>query len=717
MIRFLLASHQTRTGRPPDSGISHQYSNMKTYSAYWKALGVSCILVGCAACNRHEAAPAPAEFRSPVPPLGRTPAKASPGEFTFEIPPAPAVPVYSRDVAPLIEKYCLDCHNSVAAKGGVVLDNFRDEVPDKEQTSLLQGVAGILRSESMPPEGEPRPDSDELETINCWLDAAIATDRPDRRGVALRRLNRVAFNNTIRDLIGLELRPADDFPSDDVGYGFDNIAEVLSMPPVLVEMYLAAAERTIREALRNPESRARILNPPVDAVPLAFRKFKPPVRTPRADKIFRTTPVTEDPEFKRQQHIYDILRAFADRAFRRPATHDELTRLLGTVLSAEKDGESPESSLELALEAVLASPQFLFGSAAVDDPGQAGPPLPPNDYALASRLSYFLWSSMPDDELFRLASQGTLRQPETLRAQVLRMLQDRKGRSLAENFAPQWLELRKLGEFAPDPVLFPDFDEALRSAMLEETRRFFATIQDEDRDVRELLDADFTFLNDRLARHYGIAGVVGSQFRRVTLSGTPRGGVLTQASVLTATSNPTRTSPVKRGKWILENILGTPPAPPPSGVEALKEAQGSVHSATLRDRMESHRSNPSCASCHRRMDPLGFAIENFDAIGAWRTHDGDQTIDPTGKFPGGQPFHGPIELKAILLSRRHAFARCLSEKMLTYALARGLERADRRHVDQIADRLARDGYRFSALVLAIVESAPFREPENAGGAQ
>jgi hypothetical protein len=322
---------------------------------------------------------------------------------------------------------------------------------------------------------------------------------------------------------------------------------------------------------------------------------------------------------------------------------------------------------------------------------------------------------MPDSELFELASAGALRQPENLRAQVLRMLRDRKSRALAENFAPQWLQTRKLGEFTPDPILFPGFDESLKWAMLEETRLFFAAIQDEDRDVREFLDADFTFVNERLARHYGIPGIAGEQFRRVSPAGTARGGVLTQASVLASTSNPTRTSPVKRGKWILENILGAPPAPPPSGVEALNEGQSVTVGGTLRHRLERHRSEPSCASCHRRMDPLGFGLENFDAVGAWRARDGGQPIDPSGKLPGGQAFQGPIELRAVLRSRRHAFARCLTEKMLTYALGRGLERGDRCDVQCIVSRLARDGYRFSALVLAIVESEPFRGPESTGG--
>ncbi len=669
----------------------------------------------CAACDRPDAGLAQAGSTDGIGRIAQSPAKALPVNSSLEISAGRAEPVYSRDVAPLFEKYCLECHDAAAAEGGVVLDVFRDEVLDKERRSLLLRVADNLRSESMPPEGEPRPDSGELETINRWLDAAIALDRQGPKGVRVRRLNRAEYNNTIRDLIGVDLRPADEFPSDDVGYGFDNIAAVLSTSPILVEMYLAAAGMVIGEAFQTPGIRERILNPPVDAIPFAFRKFKPPVRTPRVDKIFRAAPVADDPELERQQRIYDILRGFADRAFRRPTTHDELTRLLGIVLSAEKDGEGSESSIKLALEAVLASPRFLFGPQMFDDSGQSVSPLPADDFELASRLSYFLWSSMPDEQLFRLASQGTLRRADNLRAQVLRMLRDRKARALAENFASQWLQTRKLDEFTPDRNLFPGFDESLRSAMLEETRLFFATIQDEDREVLEFLDADFTFVNDRLARHYGIPGIVGERFRRVSLSGTPRGGVLTLASVLAATSNPTRTSPVKRGRWILENILGAPPSPPPSGVEALKEGRGEIEDGTLRHQLERHRSDPSCASCHRRMDPLGFSLENFDAVGAWRMRDGEHPIDPSGILPGGQAFRGPVELRALLRSRRGAFARCLTEKMLTFALGRGLERGDRRHVDTIVARLARDGYRFRALVVAIVESDPFRDPENNGG--
>ena len=680
-----------------------------------KPIGAVLILTGLIGCDRAEPVPiATGAGRAPdsIAAIGDP---ASRGSSDIDEPPHRPMPVYSRDVAPIIEQYCLNCHDSAGAEGGVILDVFGDEVADRSHRPLLRRVDDALRSESMPPEGEPRPGPEERETLDAWLTVALGRNDHTLERVTLRRLNRTEYNNTIRDLIGLDLHPADEFPADDVGYGFDNIGDVLATSPILVEMHLAAAETVIGTAFRTPEVRDRIMNPTTSTVPLAFRKYKPPVRTPREDKGLRIPKAGEDPELKRQQRIYDILRGFADRAFRRPVTHDELMRLFEMVLSAEKDGESAEAALQRGLQAVLASPHFLFRAEQDYGRDASTAPLPDNDFCLAARLSYFLWSSMPDEELFRLAGQGSLRRRENLQAQLARMLRDRRAHVLTENFAGQWLQTRKLEEFVPDPVLFPGFDESLRSAMLEETRLFCASICDEDRTVLEFLDADYTFVNERLARHYGIPGVVGDAFRRVSLAGTPRGGVLTQASVLASTSNPTRTSPVKRGKWILENLLGTPPSPPPSGVEALKENASVGASGTLRERMERHRTDPSCASCHRRMDPLGFGLENFDVVGGWRTHDGERPIDPSGKLPGGSEFQGPAELRAALRSRKDAFARCLAEKMLTYALGRGLERADRRAVDRIVARLARDGYRFSALVLAIVESAPFRTPESTGG--
>ncbi|MBC7853509.1 MAG: DUF1592 domain-containing protein, partial [Pirellulaceae bacterium] len=326
----------------------------------------------------------------------------------------------------------------------------------------------------------------------------------------------------------------------------------------------------------------------------------------------------------------------------------------------------------------------------------------------ASRLSYFLWSSMPDDELLNLAVAGKLRQDGNLEKQTRRLLADAKSKSLAENFAGQWLELRSLDVRTPDRQLFPQYDDGLKAAMRTETEMFFESIVREDRSIVDLLSADFTFANEKLAKLYGLNDVRGNEFRRVSLAGTARGGILTQASILTVTSNPNRTSPVKRGKWILENILGTPPPPPPPDVPELPEAKAGEAKGTLRQRLEQHRANPGCASCHKSMDPLGFAMENFDAIGAWRDKDGDSPIDSAGQLPSGEKFSGPKELRELLLaSRKPQFSRCLTEKLLTYALGRGVEYSDQCAIQKITAALEKDQSRFSRLVVEIVSSDPF----------
>jgi hypothetical protein len=359
---------------------------------------------------------------------------------------------------------------------------------------------------------------------------------------------------------------------------------------------------------------------------------------------------------------------------------------------------------------VLVSPNFLFRIEKDEQPNNPKHVHNINEHELATRLSYFLWSSMPDDELFRLASEGKLRQE--LAAQVKRMLQSPKARALTENFAGQWLQIRNLSTTSPDPKLFPSFDRGgLRRAMQRETELFFEAIVKEDRSIFDLLHADFTFLNERLAQHYGVPGISGRDFQRVKLSDDRRGGILTMASVLTITSNPTRTSPVKRGKWILENILGTPPPPPAPDAGEL-EAQ--PLKGTLRQRMEQHRANPNCAVCHQRMDPLGFAFENFDAIGAWRDNDAGQPIDPSGVLPDGKKFNGPAELKKVLQQKQDLFRRCLAEKMLTYALGRGLEYYDKCAVERICEQLARNHDKTSSLILAIAHSDPFQKRRGKG---
>jgi mono/diheme cytochrome c family protein len=735
------------------------------------------------------------------------------------------------EVAPFLNRYCIDCHGGKKPKGGLDLGAFDDEEDVAKASKTWEKVLDLVEAGDMPPPDRPQPTELEAERVARWItqrlsksDCSTGTIDPGR--VTLRRLNRSEYNNTIRDLVGIDFKPADDFPSDDVGYGFDNIGDVLSLPPLLMEKYLAAAEaiadrafitdvrldiptrRREAEALTDKSGgvvvggtvRALYTNGEITLRPENFRDADYLVRVRaygdqagselvrmviRFDgkdvQTFDVTATEKDPQVyearvpvkrgrkpiavafvndffdpdqrdpkRRDRNLYvdwielqgplnldktlpeshrriifqtpaakenvpecarAILERFAGRAYRRPATPEEVARLVKFVELAVQDGERFERGIQLAVTAALTSPHFLFRVEIDRDP-KATHAI--GDYELASRLSYFLWSSMPDDELFRLAAQGTLHEPGTLEAQARRMLKDPKARALVENFAGQWLQLRNLKGVSPDPGLFPDFDDALRSAMQRETGLFFQAIVDEDRSLLDFLDADFTFLNERLARHYGIPDVKGDDFRRVALSGDRRGGVLTQASVLTVTSNPTRTSPVKRGKWILEQILGTPPPPPPPDVPELSEAKEAVLSGSLRQRMEQHRANPNCAVCHNRMDALGFGFENYDPVGAWRDNDGAFPIDPSGVLPSGQSFRGPKDLKGILKSKGKDFSRSLTEKLLTYALGRGLEFADRCVVDKITEAVAGDGYRASRLVVEIVKSDPFLKRRGKG---
>ncbi len=418
-------------------------------------------------------------------------------------------------------------------------------------------------------------------------------------------------------------------------------------------------------------------------------------------------PIIEDPEGVRLRNAREILRSFADRAFRRPATQQELARLTSLVESARKEGDSFDQAIRHALKAVLISPQFLF---LIEESSESVDPIrsqPLDDFALAARLSYFLTSGPPDDELYGEAVRGELRSGDHLAKQAKRILQGDRSRALVDGFIVQWLQIQSLREVTPDPSRFPHFDEPLRQAMIEETCQFAHALIHEDRSVLDFIDADFTFINERLARHYGIQGVVGPEFRKVSLAGSNRGGILTHASVLTAQANPTRTSPVKRGKWVLETLLGVPMLPPPQGVGGLKTVDGVALTGTIRRQMERHRLDPACASCHDLMDPIGFGLENFDAIGEWRTLDDGQAVDASGQLPGGESFSSPSELRHALKSRGDDFIRCLAEKMLTYAIGRGLRASDRCFVDEIVRKTRRGGDRFSSLVLAIVESPPF----------
>ena len=726
---------------------------------------------------------------------------------------AQAAPTYTRNVQPLLDKYCYSCHGNGKKKADLALDAYKDEAAISKDRKVWEKVLHNVRTREMPPENKPQPTQAERDLLANWIDAEIFKcdcNHPDPGRVTLRRLNRAEYNNTIRDLVGVNFQPADDFPMDDIGYGFDNIGDVLSLPPILLEKYLAAATKILDAALITeapkpagrkfpggplltfgeifakvdfPEDGEYILRakaygdqagnePARMALRLAdkeLKKFDVPggenspgvyeVRLPvkAGARQFAAAFLNDfyDPKGKvgnrdRNLHVLElevvgpietalpalpethrrimfrqptagnkpevareIIGRFARRSFRRPVTTDEINRLAKFVDLAAKEGESFEKGIKLALSAVLVSPHFLFRGELQPEPDNPKAIHPINEYALASRLSYFLWSSLPDDELFQLAEKKSLR--KNLDQQVKRMLLDPKSRALVDNFAAQWLQLRNLKQMSPDPKEFASFDEPLRAAMLKETELFFETIMREDRSVLDFLDANYTFVNERLARHYGLTGVSGEQFQRVFFKDNQRGGILTHASILTITSNPTRTSPVKRGKWVLENILGTPPPPPPPDVPELSEDKTKVLSGSLRQRMEQHRENPLCASCHAQMDPIGFGFENFDGIGAWREKDGGFPVDPVGKLVSGESFNTPGQLRLILLKGKHdEFIRCLSEKMLTYALGRGLEYYDKCALEQIAKGLAKNKHKFSSFILEVVKSVPFQQRRGEG---
>lgn len=590
----------------------------------------------------------------------------------------------------VLAQYCIDCHSSDLAEGGIRLDLIEDGMDVGQHVELIEKVIRVLKDQEMPPADMDQPTAQERVATMEWIDRLLQTfdfgnaSLPGR--VTVRRLNKSEYNRTIRDLTGLDLRLADDFPSDDVGAGFDNIGDVLSLPPILMEKYLDAAQVVAERVMGSEEATQRLF----------------PHRAADPNDLQQVATAA----FKNAE-------SFARRAYRRPLEEDEAERLRQLMVKAWEADASPQEIMGTVITAVLASPHFIFR---VEDDARSESVdgvRPLTDYELASRLSYFLWSSMPDETLMEAAARGELRTPAQLEAQAVRMLADPKAQALVDNFAGQWLQLRDLKNMSPDPEKFRGFDESLRAAMRRETELVFWHIVSNDRSVLELLDADYTFVNERLARHYGLDEFVRTgtddQWRQVSAIGQRR-GVLMHSSILLLTSNPTRTSPVKRGKWILDNLLGEPPPPAPPNVPELGE--GAEALGSLRQRMEQHRADPNCAVCHTKMDALGFGLENFDVIGAWRDADGPEPIDAAGELPGGKTFDNPVELIEILVQdKRREFVRCLSAKLLTYALGRGLGVTDRVHVTQVAERLEAEDHRFHALVRAIVTSTPFRYQE------
>jgi len=752
----------------------------------------------------------------------------------------------------------------------------------------------------MPPAGMRSPNEGALRAVIKKLEDVLETSgaapkpentssiKPDPGHVPPHRLNRAEYNNTIRDLLGVDIHAANDFPQDDSMYGFDNIADSLSISPLLMEKYIGAAEKIAHIAVFGPDltpepvrfdvpiprrmettNYVRIRSQPyysmwnydltglsqpgsyhlnyqlpvtgeyvfritgagnrppgseptqcefyidgklaktydvpnvslsgferrpdnwelrlklpagahdfVVAFPRQFDGLpprfggpnpsqlpEPPQRNPQAFAAgpgpggrIETRPgkieerriaaerakeqaehptweglsvnqfeiigpynYVKGPSQESSQKIFTcgdrqpaclrkIVSDLATRAYRRPLAPAEIDPLVQIAANAQRRSGSFERGVEVAMQAILVSPDFLFRI--VNKTGSANAESL-SSYELASRLSYFLWSSMPDAELTRHAADGSLKTAEVLKAQVKRMLLNPKSRALFDNFASEWLEVRRLESAVPDRDTFPDFDDYLRLSMQKETELFFNNLVRNDGSILDLLDAKYTFLNERLAAHYGIPGVKGTEFRRVDLSGTNRGGVLTQASVLTVSSYATRTSVVLRGKWVLDNILNAPPPPPPPGVPPLDDKKVGT-SASLRQVMEQHRANPVCASCHTRMDPLGFGLENYDAVGTWREKDGSFSVDSSGVLPDGRTFQGPAGLQSILRADKDKFASAMTTKLLAYALGRGAASYDEPVIRQIVTTLPAADYSISSLVLGIVDSYPFQMKSGAG---
>lgn len=616
---------------------------------------------------------------------------------------APA-PLKFAEAQALLTAHCAKCHGDEKPKGKFALSTLADEKSLIRQRKLWATVLSQIETGEMPPAKEPQPSPEERARLVQWLKQVAAGNCDDSLRdpgpSAVRRLNRTEYNRTIRDLVGIDFDSAAvvGMPDDRTGEGFDNLANGLTLSPALLEKYFAAADKILEQLLG-----------PADGSP----SKEPPQRKQQAEKaraeLFSVKPTAEIS--KRDAAKQNIAR-FARRAYRRPVRDAEVDRLMKLFDLAEAKNDRPDAGMRLMMKAILVSPNFLVRLEEDHADKKPGEAYPVSDSELAVRLSYFLWSTMPDEQLFELAAQKKLSDPAVLEQQVKRMLADPKARSLTDNFAAQWLQLHKLAEARPSTEFFPTFTGSLRQAMRDEELTFFDKLCLEDRPILDLLDADYTYANEELAKHYGLDPVKGPEMRRVELKpGHHRGGLLGMAGVLTLTSHTSRTSPTLRGKWVLEVVFGTPPPPPPPDVGMIEEKQKGVPK-TFRELLAMHASNATCAGCHKKMDPLGFALDSYDPIGRWREGSASQPLDTTGQLPTGEKFNGPAELKQLIVQRREAFVRNLTEQMLLYALGRELQYYDDCAVRDVTAALAKDEHRFSALVLGIVKSYPFRHRRN-----
>ncbi|QDT90181.1 DUF1592 domain-containing protein [Gimesia algae] len=593
---------------------------------------------------------------------------------------ADAKEFFSKRVTPFIKKYCLECHqNRRPTEAGLTFDPALRSPGHAAFSEKWKKSAARVKAHDMPPDGLDQPTDQERKMFAEWLEKVKYLSPKDPGPFVIRRLTKTEYGNTLHDLLGVDPNIVDSLPDEVSGEGYLN-----SLSPLQLEQYLTISQKVLDQVLA-PEG-------------------EPPTEIQK--QLFGESPTSETDI---QATARKVAQSLARKAYRRPPSDAEIDVLLKVFDLGRKNNLSYQASSRLMLKAILVSPQFLFITPAKEIQADKGI-VPLDDFQLASRLSYLLWTTMPDDELMALADQGKLHELPVLEAQVTRMLMDPRSRALFDGFGAQWLKLGNLHDRTFDPEKFPQMTADMRTAMYDEARLFFESIVRENRSVAGFIDSDYTFLNENLATLYGLEKTVtGPEMRKVKLTNGNRGGILGMPGVLAATSFPNRTSPVNRGVWVLEQVLGDHvPAAPPDVPALEKQDQKQVAKLSLRERTELHRADPVCANCHRLLDPIGFGLENFDAIGRWRDQDDNgQTIDASGELPGGKHFSNPRELKAMIAEHKAKFSRNLVERLLAYALCRKLEGYDEIVIDELMQKIAKDNYRMQTLITEVVTSYPF----------
>jgi mono/diheme cytochrome c family protein len=620
---------------------------------------------------------------------------------------------FTQEIRPLLEKHCFKCHDSKKQKGDIDLTRFTSEEAILKEYKLWRRVIEQLTSQEMPPDDESGFTAQHGTIVINGIKRTLAqleSDHPtmlDPGPALIRRLSRLEYNNVLRDLTGLEvdLAAAVGFPQDTTGSSFENVAAALSVPPALLEKYFAAADLALAKLFGDPDL-------PPEARKEAEQKVDGKTRAARA-KFFAG--LAEQPE---RAAVEKFLAQFVRRAWRRPVAAEETARLVKFYDGALAKGDEPREALRKALKPVLVTPDFLFRIEQDRTPKNlpigAKAAAKISDMELASRLSFFIWSSLPDDELLTAAEQGQLSNPNGLAAQVKRMLGDPKAKALTDAMFMRWLGADKVMEARPSTEFFPAFNYELKRAMREEARAFCDNLRVEDRPVLDLLASDYAFVTADLAKHYGLADVAakGREPQRVALRPEDnRGGVLGMGAVLAATSHTFRTSPSQRGRWVLEVIFGTPPPPPPANAGLFKDEKREKEPKDFREKLAQHAFDANCAGCHRKMDPLGFALDNYNAVGQWRPTSPD--LDTHGELPTGERFSGAAELRQVIWNRRGEFLRNLTGQTLTFALGREVDYFDEGQISKIKTAMEKDGNRFSALILGVVQSYPFQYRRNA----